>query len=53
MGHIQAAVDGIMDMGLTYNIDEMAHAAHTLQMMVHMRVLHRLHPDQFANWYEE
>lgn len=52
LDHILAAMRGIQDLGLDCNESELAHAVHTLQGFVMVRVLNRLDPEYWSDWYE-
>ncbi len=49
--HILAAYNGILDLNLTANPDELVSAVHVLQHFLMLRVLHREHPEFWGNWY--
>lgn len=41
------------DWHLRANVEELASAMHTLQSFVKQRVLHRIDPEYWSNWYED
>lgn len=52
LDHILAAMRGIQDLGLNCNEAELSRAVHTLQGFVMVRMLNRLDPDYWSDWYE-
>lgn len=52
MDHIGAAMKGIQKLGLSCNETELAQAVHSLQIFVMVRVLNRIDPEYWGDWYE-
>lgn len=53
MDHLAAAYRGIQKLGLNYNESELASHMHGMQSFVTQRVLQRLEPECYSNWYKE